>query len=103
MKKPAIVLASVLLLVASLAADTDRKVVKMQQPSYPTLARQMQLSGTVRLEAVVLPSGKIKDVKVLGGHPLLSGAAVEAAKRWQYEPAPVETTEVISVKFVPAQ
>ena len=89
-------------LLSSLAlAGTGRKVVKTAQPSYPALARQMHLSGTVKIEAKVNSAGHIVDVKVLGGHPLLSAPAADAARRFVYEPAPSETTESISFNFVP--
>jgi TonB family protein len=102
-KKKLLPILIVLLLASSLVAGSGRKVVRMAQPSYPQLARQMHLSGTVKLEATVMPNGKIKDLKVIGGHPVLSDAAVDAAKKWQYEPASSETMEEISVNFVSQQ
>jgi TonB family protein len=89
------------LLVSTVYAGTGRKVVRMTQPTYPALAKQMHLSGTVKLEATVTSSGKVADVKVMGGHPVLSGAAADAARKWQYEPSGNETVESISFKFVP--
>jgi len=52
-----------------------RKVVNRIVPSYPQLARTMNLKGTVRIEAVVAPNGVVKSVAVKGGHPVLVQAA----------------------------
>jgi TonB family protein len=76
-----------------------RRAKTKVQPTYPDLARRMDISGTVKVEVVVSPTGTVKDARVLGGHPLLAGAALEAAKKWRFEPAAAETTGVIEFKF----
>jgi TonB family protein len=48
---------------------------------------------------VVSPNGTVKDAKVVGGHPVLAGAALDAIKKWRFEPAPVESTGVVDFKF----
>lgn len=103
MKKVLFTVFAFVLLSSLLSAGTGRKIVKSAQPSYPALARQMHLSGTVRVEAKVSSSGKIIDVKVLGGHPVLSTSAADAARRFVYEPAPTDTVEDISFNFVPSE
>lgn len=40
--------------------ETKRKVVNKVVPLYPELARKMQIYGTVRVEVVIAPSGKVK-------------------------------------------
>src|SRR5271157_4454821 len=50
--------------------------------------------------------GKVKDVKVVSGHPLLRNTAVAAVKTWTYKPTlldgkPVESESRISLNFVP--
>jgi len=61
----------------------------------------MQISGTVRVEAVVAPNGRLKLTQVLGGHPLLAKAAVDAIEKWKWAPAPQETKELIILNFRP--
>ena len=61
----------------------------------------MSLTGTVKIEVVVSPNGAVKDARVVGGHPVLANAALDAAKKWRFEPAPVESTGVIDFKFEP--
>jgi TonB family protein len=69
------------------------------EPIFPELARKMNISGTVRIAVVVLPSGVVKEAKIVGGHPVLAGAALDAARKWRFEPGTVESSGVIDFKF----
>ena len=71
------------------------------QPAYPELARKMSLAGAVKIEVVVAPNGTVKDARVVGGHPVLANAALDAAKKWRFEPASAESTGIIDFKFEP--
>ena len=61
----------------------------------------MALQGVVRVEAVVAPDGTVKAVDVKGGHPVLAQAAVNAVRKWKWEPAARESREPVEVKFSP--
>ena len=76
-----------------------RKIKAKVDPKYPELARVYQLKGIVKIEATVLPDGSVKKTRVVGGSPLLAGAALEAAKQWKYEPGQKETSETIEFSF----
>ncbi|HVO79857.1 MAG TPA: energy transducer TonB [Terriglobales bacterium] len=80
-----------------------RKVKSKTAPAYPDMARRMSISGTVRVLVVVTPSGAIKSTKVLGGHPLLVNAALDALKRWKFEPGPDESSGVVEFRFQPEE
>ena len=104
-----IALASISLMpVKSLAQDTPsgdvkdhggRKVKTSVKPTYPDVARQMHITGTVRLEATVAADGKVRDTRVVGGSPMLAQEASNAVKKWKYEEAPKETVEVVEVVY----
>jgi TonB family protein len=81
--------------------DIVRRAKIKVQPSYPELANKMRISGTVKIEVTVLPNGTVKEARVVGGHPVLASAALDAAKKWRFEPAPNESTGVIDFKFEP--
>ena len=57
-----------------------RRAKTKVQPAYPDLARKMNITGTVKIEVTVSPNGTVKDARVVGGHPVLSAAALDAAK-----------------------
>jgi len=81
--------------------ETQRKILSKVDPAYPELAQKMQISGTVRVEAAVAPDGKPRLTQVLGGHPLLAKAAVDAIEKWKWLPAPQETKELVILNFRP--
>ena len=72
-------------------------------PVYPELARKMNITGSVKIEVVVAPNGTVKDAKIVGGHPVLANAALDAVRKWRFEPATVETSGVVDIKFEPHQ
>jgi protein TonB len=55
------------------------------------------------LVVVVAPNGTLKETKVMGGHPILVTAAVDAVKKWKFEPADAESTGTVEFKFAPEQ
>jgi TonB family protein len=83
--------------------EVVRRVKSKVQAQYPDLARKMNLSGMVKVEVTVSPNGTVKDAKVMGGHPVLANAALEAAKKWRFEPAAAETSGTLDFKFEPHQ
>jgi TonB family protein len=87
---------------SSLAADDGaRKITKKVTPVYPETARKMQLSGTVRLIALVAADGQVKSTETIGGHPLLVAAATDAVMRWKYQAAEKASREELVFAFAP--
>jgi len=79
-------------------------LVSRVEPVYPVMAQQMHVSGTVELEALIGTDGRIRELKVKSGPPLLVRAAVDAVRQWLYEPTllngdPVEVIQPITVRF----
>lgn len=94
---------SFMLLAPAQVSAADRALKSKVTPVYPELAKKMSVSGTVKVEVTIAPNGSVKNVKVIGGHPLLVDAAVDAVKRFKYEAAPDETTQVVEFKFSPSE
>jgi protein TonB len=85
---------------------TGGKLLRRYDPFYPPSARAMRLGGKVTLKATVDKSGKVSKVTVISGNPLLTTAAVDAVKRWKYEPFelngnPLEVENTITFNFQP--
>jgi len=75
------------------------------EPIYPNLAKLAHVSGIVELLGVLGTDGRIHELKVLRGHPLLVGAALEAVRQWVYAPTllngqAVEVAAPITVNFI---
>jgi TonB family protein len=81
------------------AESNKRKVKTRVLPDYPELARQMKVTGKVKIETTIAADGHVTNTKVVGGSPLLVSAAIDAIKKWRFEPAAKESTEVIEFEF----
>jgi len=76
------------------------------RPSYPSTALRQGIQGTTLLKVHVLIDGRVGDVLVqqTAGHPDLDQAAIEAVRRWRFEPArrgndPVAMWVLLPVEF----
>jgi TonB family protein len=76
-----------------------RKVHSKVDPQYPELAKRMNLTGTVKIEATISADGHVTNTRVVGGSPVLVGAATDALKKWRFEPAAKDSVEVIQFDF----
>ena len=59
----------------------------------------------MRLNIVIDKEGRVSDIRVISGHPLLVPAALDAVKQWEYKPTllngqAVEVATEVSVPFV---
>ena len=82
----------------------EAMIVKRVLPVYPALARQVRVSGRVELHGVIGTDGRIHELQLIGGHPLLVPAALDAVRQWVYRPTllngvPVEVEAPIIVNF----
>jgi len=78
----------------------QRKVL----PVYPTSALPYRLSGSVIMSATVDTTGRVQNLKVVSGHPLLAQAALSAVREWKYTPStlngkPIAVQKEITVSF----
>jgi protein TonB len=62
--------------------EVERQVAAI----YPPQARAVGQHGTVVLEVLVATNGTVKDLKVVSGPPMLRQAAMDAVRRWKYQP-----------------
>jgi len=79
--------------------ELTRRVKSQVQPTYPELARRMNVKGSVKLLVTVAQNGTVKSTKVVGGHPLLVTASEDAVRRWKFEPGTEESTGVVEFDF----
>ena len=98
------VMAAAMMVSGALAqtAATDegkRKVKSKNAPTYPELARRMNVSGKVKIEVIITPDGHVRSTRVIGGHPLLVQTCQDAVKEWKFFPAPEETTQIVEFDF----
>ena len=83
----------------------EAMLTRRVEPLYPMIARQIHLSGTVELRAIIAKDGGVINLEVVSGNPILVRAAVDAVRQWRYRPTllnkqPIEVQTFITVKFV---
>jgi periplasmic protein TonB len=83
----------------------EANLIQRVQPIYPPLARAARVQGTVEFIAVIGRDGRIENLQVVHGSPLLVAAARDAISKWRYRPTllngqPVEVLTTITVNFL---
>jgi periplasmic protein TonB len=83
----------------------EAMLITRVQPDYPEAAKLLHISGTVKLRAIISTDGRVKELTVLNGNPILARAAIQAVSEWRYRPTllsgqPVEVETLITVNFV---
>jgi protein TonB len=75
-------------------------------PRYPRIARRKGYEGTVVLEVLVNPEGKVADCRIIRscGHSVLDKAAMKSIRNWLFEPGmrgdkKVEMWVKVPIKF----
>jgi protein TonB len=80
------------------------RLISSVVPVYPQIAQQAGIEGDVVVQASIDNSGKVSAVKVLSGPVMLRQAAIDAVRRWKYEPAMMDgksiaTEMTIRIRF----
>ena len=80
------------------------RAISAPDPQYPSLAKQARVFGDVVIDAVIDVQGNVVEMQVVSGHPLLVPAAVDALRKWKYQPTilneePVPVQLMVTIKF----
>jgi protein TonB len=84
------------------------RLIRRVDPPYPPLAKAAGVQGVVRMSGVISADGRIIELTVDSGNPLLVPAARAAVLQWRYAPTllngdPVEVETTIVVTFTLSQ
>lgn len=82
------------------------KAVNLPLPAYPPAAKAVGAGGTVSVQVMIDEEGNVISAEAVSGHPLLRGAAVDAARMARFSPTllsgqPVKISGVIVYNFAP--
>jgi TonB family protein len=70
-----------------LSQSQVKALVKKTEPIHaPCCAEMLHISGTVVLAISVDPQGNVTCVKMVSGHPLIIGVAIDSVRQWKFEP-----------------
>jgi TonB family protein len=78
------------------------------QPVYPPEAKENRVQGSVRFTVMIGKDGKVQNLTLVSGDPVLAEAAREAVQQWIYKPTllngdPVEVVTQVDVNFTLSQ
>jgi len=68
----------------SVADEND--VLNRVEPEYPDDARQQKIQGPVVLDVRITPAGRVQEMTLVTGQPLLVQAAKDAVQQWRFKP-----------------
>jgi TonB family protein len=85
------------------SSESNRRIVHKVVPTYPELAKKMNLTGTVKVLVTVSPNGTVRSLQAMGGSPVLIKATEDSVYKWKFATAAVETKEVIELHFDPQE
>jgi len=76
--------------------EVKGKLIHKVAPRYPKTARRNGIQGTVVMCATIGKDGRIKELRAISGPEELVPAALDAVKKWRYQPFELkgETVEV---------
>jgi TonB family protein len=83
--------------------EVTRKLISRVEPVYPDILQSNHIGGTVRLQVTIASNGRVEDVELLGGNPILGEAAIVAVKKWLYAPGPSRSETQVSIPFDPGR
>jgi protein TonB len=91
-------------LVQSGGTVKEPKLIRSTLPVYPSVAKDSRVQGDVVIETEIDKSGNVVHMKVTSGPPMLRQAALDAVRRWKYEPStldgqPHSIEMLVTVKF----
>jgi TonB family protein len=107
--KPAIFLAVLVLALGAIAQtpsdSTDLIAVKRADPAYPLIASRGERQGQVIVRVRISETGTVEDAAIVSGDPVFQPAAIEAMKKWSFQPyikngKPIKVTTDFPVSFV---
>lgn len=83
------------------SADIVANPISQPQPQYPRRALEAEKQGIVRLRITIGPDGSVIDAQVVNAQPRgwFENAAVDAVKRWRYQPSGRTIQTEVEIEF----
>ena len=86
------------------ADDAMKRLVKRVEPELAEWMAPKKLQGSVVMNIVVDETGTVTKQEIVEGFPLLVPAALQAVKRWKFEPLvvkdkPISFTTTVTIQF----
>ena len=89
---------------AGIPGAVHPRIVEAVPPVYPPFARSARVQGNVTIEALIDARGLVENAAVTSSIPLLDVAAIDAVRKWHFEPPlangrPVRFSTTVTLRF----
>jgi protein TonB len=64
----------------------EKRLISKIAPVYPKQAKATGVEGTLVLKVLISDTGKVTNVSLIEGNPILATAAMRAVRQWRYRP-----------------
>jgi TonB family protein len=82
------------------AVGQEQRIVSLEMPAHPPLARQARVQGAVTVEIEVDEDGVVSLANLVDGHPLLKAEAIHNVRTWKFRAgAPLRTTVIFDFRM----
>lgn len=81
------------------SSSAERKLITRIEADYPATLKRLNIGGTVRLRVSISARGKVEEVALIGGNPVLGESAAIAVKQWVYAAGRSRTIAEVSIVF----
>jgi len=73
---------------------TAAEITTRTEPVYPQMAKIAHITGFIHIYGIIGVDGRLRQLHLQSGHPILAQASLDAVKNWEYKPAMCDTTPV---------
>lgn len=82
----------------------EPQLISSPMPVYPAIGKQSHTQGDVIVKTVIDTNGSVVHMEVISGPIMLRQAALDALRRWKYEPSrlngePMQVEMLVTIKF----
>ena len=82
----------------------EPQLISRVLPEYPQMAQESGVQGDVVIKTTIDAKGHVVNTQVISGPPLLRAPALDALRRWRYEPStlngqPIAVQMLVTIKF----
>jgi TonB family protein len=79
--------------------NVPRRLITRVEPDFPETLKRLKIGGTVRLRVTISAKGKVENVELLGGNPILGESAISAVRQWIYATGALRSFAEVSILF----
>jgi TonB family protein len=82
------------------AGSAREYATQVTEPTYPSIAKSMRMTGTVKIDFVIDEKGNVATIFNTTGPDLLKRSSIDALKKWKFKPFEKDGVPVKAIGFI---